>query len=826
MASSVRPIAAIGAPGSRNTVRPAPIRTVPQWQSPVPRPASYNISPIGSHGHTHSVGRVPPSPAFYRPPPEYPGSVQPIRARPSEFRQIPGSTLPAHISSSLRGLPPNTPQCILRNWYVCVDAAKMAVTVSGSFTKANGVTVARHSSPIDIAIDSRVLAAASRTVYQLVDVPDLEMMRARGFPEHLIPSFAEGFPRNWRQLIDEYLGAPTGAQRGIGSGVHRGGDMSARPLHLPLAPGALHEEHRHAGRTGGRFQPIAEDGAASASISPISPPSSVGVGGCAPARQHSAPRVTAMDPPSGARASVYRSGRDIFASSRFSRAGPPPGAARAEERRPSIPLQQRANSQATDVSESTEQHDESGTASKPALSETNGICGALLPAEHVGARIARPSNAALDTPTKQPARARSPSLSPELGMSQDFRWDSAHGHSSRVDEELEPFKFASGADEESLDDADADLTEAARILAIDLPASTQTASKATWKVVDSSDESPVATDSDSNSAQLDVPAGVNNVPAVKAVSVSRVARKAPLSNSTPARAKGKAGKTPKSAPVLLARGKKAAVSAGKRAAKQGPRQQSGAVEDSTPTKEPARGTASKRRSEQELEPVVIIEYVSKRKDGSGSRAKPAESTTEDSEAVPWWQITPSDQSGSEGGGAGGQPGPATSARRAKKTKVAASAQTTPAKKTPIDKTPVKKTPIDKTPAKKTPTDNTTPTKPTSAQKWKLGSQSFHYKQPKALPSVTRSGRKVRRPQEWWTNAQEHLGNTHKESDIKYRWGTGDAVIEKDGKRYRLEDVVLENENAKPLQSSSRESDADGARLTDNTSSGAQDLSER
>ncbi|KAJ2320042.1 hypothetical protein IWW52_001604, partial [Coemansia sp. RSA 2704] len=111
---------------------------------------------------------------------------------------------------------------------------------------------------------------------------------------------------------------------------------------------------------------------------------------------------------------------------------------------------------------------------------------------------------------------------------------------------------------------------------------------------------------------------------------------------------------------------------------------------------------------------------------------------------------------------------------------------------------------EKTPIKKPPTT------PSSTPKRKLGRNHFQYKEPKVSPSVTRSGRKVRRPQEWWTNAQEHLGSTHKESDIKYRWGTGDAVLVKDGKRYRLSDVLLADQAAEPLSSSTHKSDTSDA----------------
>ncbi|KAJ1797354.1 hypothetical protein LPJ59_003197, partial [Coemansia sp. RSA 2399] len=62
-------------------------------------------------------------------------------------------------------------------------------------------------------------------------------------------------------------------------------------------------------------------------------------------------------------------------------------------------------------------------------------------------------------------------------------------------------------------------------------------------------------------------------------------------------------------------------------------------------------------------------------------------------------------------------------------------------------------------------------------------------------SVTRSGRKVRRPNDWWANAQEHLSTGHKESDIKYKWGTGDPVLVKGSKRVRLSDYYMQSGGA-------------------------------
>ncbi|KAJ1802406.1 hypothetical protein LPJ75_006197, partial [Coemansia sp. RSA 2598] len=85
--------------------------------------------------------------------------------------------------------------------------------------------------------------------------------------------------------------------------------------------------------------------------------------------------------------------------------------------------------------------------------------------------------------------------------------------------------------------------------------------------------------------------------------------------------------------------------------------------------------------------------------------------------------------------------------------------------------------------------------PRSGIKWKTGRRYFRYKEPDTnSSSITRSGRKVRKPQDWWANAQDHLagsGNSHKESNIKYKWGSGDAMIVNNGKRMRLSDFYLQ-----------------------------------
>ncbi|PIA18396.1 hypothetical protein COEREDRAFT_91256 [Coemansia reversa NRRL 1564] len=107
----------------------------------------------------------------------------------------------------------------------------------------------------------------------------------------------------------------------------------------------------------------------------------------------------------------------------------------------------------------------------------------------------------------------------------------------------------------------------------------------------------------------------------------------------------------------------------------------------------------------------------------------------------------------------------------------------------------------------------------TASRWRVGRRFFKYKEAEATTSITRSGRKVRRPQQWWANAQEHLASPHKESAIKYKWGTGDAVVVRDGKRMRLSDIFLEGSSA-DLYLAEQNIDAKGDAATSGTANDA------
>ncbi|KAJ1741769.1 hypothetical protein LPJ68_002565 [Coemansia sp. RSA 1086] len=515
-----------------------------------------------------------------------------------------------HIASGLssRNLQPGTLCCVLRNWFVCIDMEKLAVTVSGSYTKPNGIAVARHSSPIDIAIERRTIVATSGTMYQLVDAPDLEMMRMKGMPEYLVSQFADGFPRNWKQLVEEYLGISSEVRRGRGDLALRGEEAARTPTN-----GYLHHDYRSGLSMSNRFQPIAEDSEALASISPISPPSSVSISGYSGTRQQMSPSVTAAGSQRGNRKSVYRSGMDIFATDRFSRTRPAQKSEAFEpEHQKQAVLAEVVETRAEALSPVAESQTRSSTemAMETPLERTP-MARADTDLQNQIAAIS------METPTKKPAH--SSSLSPELGVAQISSWKSSHTNSTIDD--LEPFK---------LDD-------------------------------DFESSEPGQTSSEPRMANP---------------------------NLKPSQA------------------------------------------TTTPTAKP---TSKKTRK---LSRKII------------------ESSDE-------FLAAPEDT--------GEEP------RKSKGVVRTASPAKQSQKKTP--ETP----------------------KPTTPKR-KLVKQEPD-KTPEAPASVTRSGRKVRKPQEWWANAQEHLGSTYKGSDIKYHWGKGDAIIIRDGKRYRLSDVVLDGDNAEPLSSS-------------------------
>ncbi|KAJ2799375.1 hypothetical protein H4R20_004468 [Coemansia guatemalensis] len=803
MAASARPIIG-GNVVPHNTMRPAPTRAAPTWQSPPPRPDIVNSIHTGgcssSRSHNSDRGRVPPSPALYRPPPEYPNSVQPIRVRPygmgGDYRHIPGSTFPSHVSAGLstaRNMPPNAQYCVLRNWIVCVDVDKMAVTVSGSFTKPNGNTVARHSSSIEMAIDERVLRASSGTVYQLVDTPDLDLMRSKGFPEYLIPYFVDGFPRNWKRLVDEYLAVAASAQRGRGAPLFRRDDY---PLmnRVTSPSGNLHNEHRALDPSSGRFR-HGSDGGDAADIQPsTSPTGGYGASSHAGTRQNR-PFDTvgnARTQANGA-AMVYRSGADIFASGRFSRVGGLHTPVRAPHEHSSEMLR------------SSERYDPDGVNDKDAVASAVDDERQIPSMQRVDSELAAAmTNLPLETPTKGPSSAGtgdmlSDTISPELGATNGPPWKGFHGsHMALNDDASEPFKLDDDADDDSQSDQEDSVVSQPPDSTIgdsteDLPQNSSKQKLATRKprrtsrkIVESSDEgqSQPTAEADANEPLASTPVTRSRI--ISKPNTDSVQR--PKSNAASATRKpalatpGKRkdlSKVPNSAPA--GRAKATRGTQDKRTARRTPKNVLTSTEQ-TPSKPPRtkKSTGRNYNASSTSKAMVVIEPPAKLSGNSDAGS--------DSEAsAPLWAVVESQQQSET-------KATTESADEQDETLPAPAADgelPLPSPSPPIQESPAIGGRSERTPTKAAPSVKAEST----PSKWRVGRRFFKYKEFEATTSVTRSGRKVRRPQQWWANAQEHLATTHKESAIKYRWGTGDAVVVKDGKRMRLSDVFLEGSSA-------------------------------
>ncbi|KAJ2710179.1 hypothetical protein H4R19_003877 [Coemansia spiralis] len=620
MAASTRPLA--GASGyAQGPARPHATHARPPWASPSPRHGLLDTPTAPGGTRSGAFGRPPPPLGLYRPPAEYPSSVQPIRARPyatADYWGVPGSTLPMHAMGA--GAAPRNGalgaqrSVVLTNWYVSIDVDRGAVTVVGSFTKPNGAVVTRHSTSIERACSERVLLAKTGTVYSLEDAPDMAMMRMRGFPDHLASRFAGGFPRNWKQLVTDYLNAVSGALHGRPStasrpeGLSRHGDLS--PLqHLSL----VSPHNARSGHFG--HEPIYEESEGPGDD----------VTGVHPTRRLSGSSHTS-GPPSSIRVPVYRSGMDIF-SGRYALANAARTADGFDERRMAERSRSSSNEQSIEGAGRVLDY-ESNDDLNAGLGQFGGRGGAgMPPLLHTASDLADAlSTVPLESPpritTAEAAplrvadeRAPSSSLSPELVSGRPM-WPGAH-----VAGPIRP-AVATRDRDSSADEAQPELDEG------------------------SSSEPP---DSALNS------------PAKPA---SRQASAAPK-KKTPRKSRQIVEKQPPVDPPLPA-------------------------------------------SSDDIEAAAAVASGEDRAEGDA-----------DAEAM----VTPTKKS-----------------RRA----------------------------------------------------------YFRYKQPQVSESVTRSGRKVKPPKEWWANAQEHLDSTHPEPAIRYRWGTIDAVVVRDGKRVRLSDVFREDGDADPL----------------------------
>ncbi|KAJ2161067.1 hypothetical protein GGF46_001738 [Coemansia sp. RSA 552] len=851
MAASARPIISSGM-SSYGPMRPSPVHAVASpWQAPVARPGSASISPIGGGIQSRVVQHAQ---GLYQSPPRCPSSAQPLRVHPQPnngYRHIPGSTLPAHIPggpSGIRNLSSSTSNCILHNWFVCLDTGRKTVTISGSYTKFNGTVVMRHSSPIEGVFDERLLRGRSSTIYQLMGPPDTEMMRARGLPSYLADVFDNGFPRNWRQLVEEYLGTPLGPDSRLGSrsgGVHRG-EMTPRPAQSAVHSGYPPERYQFASPAG-RFGAISESSEVAAEQPQYLPPDTYNHPGHARMQQRDPPDASRR-PVNNQHTPIYRDGADIFANGRFAQAATPRTRNKSEES-VQVPVAMQPSSREPTAEYAS---GDDGYGDGNVLPTARATGGRPSSAASMASEVADgiPNlevadgipNLSLETPTKAPVHSSgslldsSNSVSPDLCATRGSQSEAPKIPRVNGVDDMDPFKLDDAEQSEAEADpgsvpepepehesmpepkpksADTDNEKptepvVAKAAPKKQPGVKPRAKKVSRRAVASSSESQseaaaaedtAATNSDAGESGSSAPADSLLKPAQTQFRARRTGPKAAETAKTARRASGTAtpvpsrrrAKTPGSAPAGRAKkggsGLKRQSSGSKSA-----EEEEADVAKQTPTR--ARATKGSKAAKGDLKasgPLVIIEVRGQQPPTTDSGRESESSAAERPVATPQRKRlrkkadvgTPDKQA--EAAAESTEP----AADKAADTQSAAE-----------DGTPGEAEAL-KTPQK-------TPTK------WKIVTGSFRYRKPKVTtPSVTRSGRKVQQPREWWADAQEHLTSPHKQSNLKYRWGTGDAVVVKDGKRIRLSDMYKEDSDADPLHDDASAAEADQSGTSEN-----------
>ncbi|KAJ2693433.1 hypothetical protein H4218_006045 [Coemansia sp. IMI 209128] len=719
---------------------PAPVHTFsyvpPVRPSPVVRPGSLAVSPVGSATYTGpAVFGYCPSAVQHRSIPDYPGSVQPVRGlsyTSPEQRHVPSSSRPARLSSA--GVPGDA--ISLYNWHVGIDPAKRSVIVLGSYDKPSGETVNRHSSAIKRSLGSHMLLSMKDAVYVLVGPVNEEVMRAKGFPVYLIRAFSQGFPANWERLTNDFMDQLASPRH---NGATRPSVRSPDFLHhgpLSLVRNDSSEGYYQSGVGSDRFGVIAEDEEAP---EVDEPPSSSGLSGSfrdlafdRTARSTEAPSIRPHDPSSS---SVYRSGSALFSTGRF---GKPDAARAADIAQPRV------------VAEQVPGH--------PDVQSDDGF--------DVLAQRDSPINdeeAASELETAVPERE-----SNALGKA-NFDDEPSIGHMSARAETCAS-EGATSSDSESVDRAKdqpvvdelgtATPSSRSRAMSVTATASgaiTTPRRRSQMRVVESSDESmpnvaasaPVANPGKATRrAGTRLSAGAATGLKTKSPAGAKTTRRASLNTPT----KSLLESTPKATggvPVSRLKGS-SSVSKKRLIAKA---QRNSALVDAA-----AATSLSEPPVEEDLFAAIpriapndndIEETPTKRKSRTWRQARAAEKQVE--------EIQPEAK------------------------------ESTPPAVTEADEAPEVEDPTGDAQA-----DSKAEVSAMVTPKRKIGRNYFKYNEPKQNTAITRSGRKIHKPKEWWANAQERLSEGHKESNFKYRWGSGDAVIIKGDKRIRLSDYYLED----------------------------------
>ncbi|KAJ2721438.1 hypothetical protein GGI07_003951 [Coemansia sp. Benny D115] len=812
-AASVRPIvssSSTGMPPVPSSARPHYGSVAPNWHYPVPRTEERVVSPNNNLGARPGFNF--PAPQSFRSPSNYASSVQPIRMRQHQVSDrpgVPGSTLPAHIGAgNMLRAPLQAPQpfsgipCQLQNWVVNLDVIRGVVSVGGNFFKEDGRCVVRRSSAISRALDGFTLLTNKGNCYQLVGPPDLDAMRAKGLPEYLVSYFRSGFPKNWKQLIDSHIS---------GTSNNQFNDMVSMQSPRAQVQGIVRPSPISL-----RHDESLEEFEADANPEKENPPAS-GFSGSTYANEPLLSETpTAKIKLQSHASSVYGRGTSLFANSRF--AQPSPYIPRespvfARPRLSAMTEQAEVDGLDADSRSDTENNDasEAGFGSADVIAESEDSASSVADSENTSA-------SALDVvPAKAAGRSRGrvsekPTL-PKKRASVSLPLDPSPELSANVEERGDTDEL------ESIERLDEMFATANKRLASagTTPKTPPTRRRSLVRVVESSDESST------NQSHTRLASATKSAtkPTPRSVSARTLKDNTsePVETPTkPPRASASKTITPKVAtPAKTA-------SSLRKAATPTLKKSSVATTPSKPplTKTPVSKPKSTKKAIKTPEPIpgkkrLVADFVdvdATETDNSLQKLSLRSASTSEN-------LESSDELSQ------GKPSAAASVRQVRPgigPRSYRTAQYSDQSEATTPKTPkTAKTPkATRTPKTlRTPSTPKTPKavdaskddssadqqeaqggKPISTPKSRRKGY-FKYQEP-ATPteSVTRSGRKVRRPQDWWANAQDHLstsGSTNnKDSPLKFKWGSIDMVVVKGGKRMRLSDYCLQGGEIEPL----------------------------
>ncbi|NXO44628.1 M18BP protein, partial [Locustella ochotensis] len=95
------------------------------------------------------------------------------------------------------------PNICLSRWRIRVLTGNTAICVEG---KRKDMRLALwHSSAVTERLTNNVVQTCSGTVYQLQGRIDSAAMRREGFSYHFVKRFNHGFPRGWKEYVEEFL---------------------------------------------------------------------------------------------------------------------------------------------------------------------------------------------------------------------------------------------------------------------------------------------------------------------------------------------------------------------------------------------------------------------------------------------------------------------------------------------------------------------------------------------------------------------------------------------------------------------------------------------